>query len=99
MTIKQKLVDYKKWRKKAVKDPEVQKALQETDDDPAIDIALQLIQLREKHRLTQGQLARKLHTSQQAVARLESLSYTGYSLKVLARIADVFDKKLKIQFV
>ena len=97
--MKQKLVDFRQWRKKALKDPEVKKALAEADEDPAVNIALQLIRLREKHHLTQSQLARKLHTSQQAIARLESLNYAGYSLKILERIAEVFDKKLRVQFV
>lgn len=97
--MKRKLVDYRKWRRKALQDPEVRKALQESDDDPAIAVALQLIRMRGKHRLTQAQLARKLHTSQQAIARLESLSYTGYTLKVLGRIAEAFNKRLRVQFV
>ncbi|MBI3548231.1 MAG: helix-turn-helix transcriptional regulator [Elusimicrobia bacterium] len=97
--MKQKLVDYRQWRKKALKDPEVKKALAEAEEDPAVEIACQLIRLREQHHLTQAQLARKLRTSQQAIARLESLNYAGYSFKVLERIAEVFHKKLKVQFV
>jgi len=97
--MKQKLVDYRQWRTKALKDPAVKKALQEADDDPAVAIALQLIQLRQTHCWTQVQLAQKLRTSQQAIARLESLNYAGYSLKILERIAATFNKKLKIQFV
>lgn len=97
--MKQKLIDYRKWRSKALKDPEVRKAYEAGDDDPAINIALQLIRLREKHHLTQAQLARKLHTSQQAIARLESLNYTGYTLKVLERIAEAFHKTLRVHFV
>lgn len=96
--MKQKLVDYREWRAKALRDPLVRKALEE-EDDAAIDIALQLIRLREKHGWTQSQLARKLGTSQQAVARLESLSYAGYTLKVLEKIAGAFNKRLKVEFV
>ena len=97
--MKQKLIDYRKWRKKALRDPGVKKAFEETDEDPAVDIALQLIRLRQKDGLTQVQLAQKLHTSQQAIARLESLSYEGYSLKILEKIAGVFNKRLKVQFI
>lgn len=97
--MKQKLVDFRQWRAKALKDPAVLKAHREPDDDPAIEIALQLIRLRKRHGWTQAQLARKLHTSQQAVARLESLDYAGYSLKILSKIAQAFNKKVRIQFV
>ena len=37
--------------------------------------------------------------SQQALARLESLSYKGHSLRSLARIARACGKKLRIDFV
>lgn len=97
--MRHKLIDYRQWRAKALKDPAVRKAVEEADDDPAIAIALQMIRLREKQGWTQAQLARKLHTSQQAIARLESLNYTGYTLRVLEKIADAFNKKLKVQFV
>lgn len=97
--MKQKLIDYRQWRAKALKDPAVRRAVQEADDDPAIGIALQLIHLRARQGWTQAQLARKLHTSQQAIARLESLNYEGYTLKVLERIAEAFNKSLKVRFV
>ena len=93
-----KLVDYREWRTKALRDPAVRKALEE-EDDAAINIALQLIRLRERHGWTQSQLARKLRTSQQAVARLESLNYAGYTLKVLEKIAGAFKKRLRVEFV
>ena len=96
--MKRRLVDYRCWRSNALKAPAVRKALQE-DDDRAVGIALQLIRLRERNGWTQAQLARKLNTSQQAVARLESLDYAGYTLRVLERIAGAFHKKLRVQFV
>lgn len=97
--MRQKLIGYRQWRAKALKDPAVRKALEESKDDPAISIALQLIRLRGKHGWTQAKLARKLHTSQQAIARLESLSYGGYTLKILEKIAEAFNKRLKVRFV
>lgn len=97
--MKVKLVDYRQWRSKALKDPAVKKAMEEGDDDPAVAIALQLIRLREARGWTQSQLAKKLGTSQQAVARLESLSYGGYTLKVLAKIAEAFNRRLRVEFV
>jgi transcriptional regulator with XRE-family HTH domain len=52
-------------------------------------VALQLAALREKAGLSQKDLARKLHTSQQNISRLESPSYEGHSLTMLRRVADV----------
>lgn len=97
--MKQKLMDYQTWRAKAIKDPAVRRALREADDDPAVNIALQLIRLRRERGWTQAELAGRLRTSQQAIARLESLDYAGYSLALLGRIAEAFDKRLKVQFV
>ena len=95
---KKKLVEYRKWRKKALRDPDVRKAYEEADDDPFLEVATQLIRLREKNRLTQAQLAKKLKTSQQAVARLESLNYRGHSLQTLEKIAQLYNKTLLVQF-
>jgi DNA-binding XRE family transcriptional regulator len=54
----------------------------------AWDVALQLAALREEAGLSQKDLARKLHTSQQQISRLESPSYEGHSLSMLRRVAD-----------
>ena len=99
MNKKQKFYTHKDWFREQMKDPEFVKALHEPDDDPFIEIAYQLVQLRNKCNLTQKELARKMRTSQQAVARMESPSYRGYSLQTLAKVARVCEKKIKFQFV
>ena len=55
----------------------------------AWDVALQIAALREKAGFSQRDLARKLHTSQQQISRLESPSYEGHSLSMLRRVANV----------
>ena len=85
---------YKKWRKKALQDQNVRKAYEAADDDPFIEVAHQLLQLRKKAGWTQKQLANIIGTSQQAIARLESLDYRGHSLSTLEKIAAAFHKKL-----
>jgi transcriptional regulator with XRE-family HTH domain len=55
----------------------------------AWDVALQIAALREKAGLSQKDLARKLHTSQQQISRLESPAYEGHSLSILRRVAEV----------
>ena len=90
---------YRDWRKKALKDPEVRKALEAPDDDPFLEVAYRMLQLRKKAGWTQKRLAAAIGTSQQAIARLESMDYRGHSLTTLEKIAQAFHKKLRVQFV
>jgi transcriptional regulator with XRE-family HTH domain len=62
----------------------------------AWDVALQLAALREKAGLSQKELARKLHTSQQNISRLESPSYEGHSLVMLRRVAEVLGATVRV---
>jgi len=62
----------------------------------AWDVALQIAALREKAGLSQKQLAKKLHTSQQQISRLESPSYEGHSLSMLRRVAHALNAKVRV---
>jgi DNA-binding XRE family transcriptional regulator len=62
----------------------------------AWDVALQLAALREKAGLSQRDLARKLHTSQQNISRLESPSYEGHSLTMLRRVAEILGATIRV---
>ncbi len=62
----------------------------------AWDVALQIAALREKAGLSQRDLARKLHTSQQNISRLESPSYEGHSLSMLRRVADILGANVRV---
>jgi transcriptional regulator with XRE-family HTH domain len=62
----------------------------------AWDVALQIAALRQKAGLSQKDLARKLHTSQQQISRLESPSYEGHSLSMLRRVADVLGATVRV---
>ena len=61
-------------------------------------MALQIAALRERAGLSQKDLARKLHTSQQQISRLESASYEGHSLSMLRRVAKVLSAKVRVVF-
>jgi ribosome-binding protein aMBF1 (putative translation factor) len=52
-----------------------------------IDLAMLLREMREGAGLTQSELARKVGTTQSAIARLEDAEYIGHSLRMLERIA------------
>jgi len=54
-------------------------------------IAMEVIALRQKHNLTQKELAERVGTSQPAIARLESGNYRNLSLSFLRRIAEALN--------
>ena len=64
----------------------------------AWDVALKIAALREKAGLSQKELARKLHTSQQQISRLESPAYEGHSLSMLRRVAHALNAEVKVVF-
>jgi ribosome-binding protein aMBF1 (putative translation factor) len=64
----------------------------------AWDVALQVAALREQAGLSQGQLARKLKTSQQQISRLESPAYEGHSLNTLRRVASALHSRVRVVF-
>jgi DNA-binding XRE family transcriptional regulator len=96
---KTKLTTFDIYKKQAFRDPSFRKALQEPSGDPFLDVAYRLIVLRRELGFTQAQLAQRIHISQQALARLESLNYKGHSLRSLDKIARACGRKLRIDFV
>ena len=61
-----------------------------------IDLALLVREMRENAGLTQADLARKVGSTQSAIARLEDAEYTGHSLTMLERIAVACGVALKL---
>lgn len=68
------------------------------EEEAYTSVAIQIARLRERQGLTQGELAKRLHTTQQTISRLENPHNNSYSLRTLIRVAQVLNKKLKIQF-
>jgi transcriptional regulator with XRE-family HTH domain len=64
----------------------------------AWDVSLQLAALREKAGLSQKELARQLHTTQQQISRLESPGYEGHSLSMLRRVAGALQSEVRVTF-
>jgi DNA-binding Xre family transcriptional regulator len=64
----------------------------------AAELAIQLVTLREKRKLTQTELADLMGTTQQTISRLESGEYEGFTLKTLAAIARATNADLEIHF-
>jgi DNA-binding XRE family transcriptional regulator len=80
-----------------LKDPEFKAHYQE--ERQALKLAMKISKLREKKGLSQQQMAKLMGTSQQAVSRIESGEYEGFTLKTLEKIAEATGTKVKIEFV
>lgn len=64
----------------------------------ATSLAHQIRVLRIQRGWTQGQLAKKLKSTQAAVSRLEDPSYGSMNLKTLLELGQVFDVALNVRF-
>ena len=80
-----------------IKDPEFKAHYQE--ERQALKLAMKIAGLREKNGLSQQQLAKLMGTSQQAISRIESGEYEGFTLKTLEKIVEATGMRVKIEFV
>jgi putative transcriptional regulator len=62
-------------------------------------MAMRIAELREQKGLSQQQLAKLMGTSQQAISRIESGEYDGFTLKTLEKIAEATGMRVKVEFV
>jgi len=63
-----------------------------------VRLAIQIARLRQKGKITQVQLARKIGVSQQFVARLENSQTTVPSLRTLEKVAHALNKHVYVDF-
>ena len=61
-------------------------------------LAVQVRQLREKHRWTQAELGAEAGMQQVQVSRVEDSDYTGSKISTLSRLARAFDVALIVRF-
>lgn len=80
---------------KRLKNPEFRKAWEETEAE--YQLAKKLIEARLRNKLSQRELAEKVHTSQAAISRVEAMRGNP-SLDLLKRIAEALNTKLQISF-
>jgi len=67
------VISFEAWRKRALKNPAVKKEYDALEEEYArAALAGELIGARARAKLTQAQVARRMGTSQSAVARMES---------------------------
>lgn len=63
-----------------------------------LKVGEEIRRVRCEKKLTQGQLAKMIGTSQSTIARLENADNFSYSMKTLLKISGVLDKELSIAF-
>ena len=79
-----KAYDYKAILKEELQDPEFRRAYEESEEEFAV--AKEIIRLRMEKGWTQRELAERAHTSQPAIARLESGNYRNVSMSFLRKL-------------
>ena len=79
-----KTYDYNDLLKEQLQDPDFRKAYEESEEEFAV--AKEVIRLRMAKGWTQRELAERAHTSQPAIARLESGNYRNVSLSFLRKL-------------
>ena len=57
----------------------------------------QIVELREKLRLTQGELAERIGVSQPFIARIENDEASNLSLETLVKIVEALDGEIEIR--
>jgi DNA-binding XRE family transcriptional regulator len=89
-------VKFKDYLKEELKDPEFREAFDE--EEVYASLAIQIAKIRQKKKLTQKELAKRLHTTQQTISRLENIYNKSYSLQTLIKLARILDKRVSVKF-
>jgi len=90
-----KINRYAEFKKRALSRPEVRESFEEGLD--WLKLAASVAALREQLGLTQTQLAKKIHTSQSVISRIENGD--NVELKTLQEVARALNAKIKIELV
>jgi ribosome-binding protein aMBF1 (putative translation factor) len=96
MKRKMKLGRFEDWLKKEQKDPQFRRGYEH--EKRGVFLSYRILTLREKLGLSQAKMAERMGTSQQAVARLESGEYEGFTLKTLEKVAEALGTELVVDF-
>jgi len=94
---KNKVRTFQSRLREDMKDPDFKKHYQE--ERQALKLAMKIAELRDQKGLSQQELAKLMGTSQQAISRIESGKYEGFTLKTLEKIAGATGMRVKIEFV
>lgn len=94
--MKQKALYLDDWLREKLKKPGFRKHFRQAR--LAVEVAHQIVLLREKFGISQGELARRMGTKQQTISRLESGAYEGFTLKTLMKIAEATRTQVVVTF-
>ena len=89
-------INFQSYLKEQLKNPKVRKHYDEAGKQ--LEIAYQILQLRKKVGISQAELAKRLGTTQSNIARIET-GQQNFTTATLQKIAEAFDRDLKIEFV
>jgi len=89
-------VKFKDYLKKELEDPEFSEAFDE--EEVYASLAIQIAKIRQEQKLSQKELAKRLHTTQQTISRLENIHNKSYSLQTLIKLGRILDKRVSVKF-
>ncbi len=91
------MVNFRVIERELMKRPGVRKAVEDLKHDPEFALLDRIIEKRKEEGLTQAKLAKKMKTTQSAVARFEA-GDTNPTLDFLKKLADALGTDMKITF-
>lgn len=87
--------DWNELKREWLKDPEFKKLYEESQ--PEFEIAKAIIRARIDRKMTQKELAKRMHTTQSVISRVEQAG-TSPSISFLKRAAKALNASLQIRF-
>lgn len=88
-----KNITWKEHKKELLKDEKLKEELRKLE--PEFELARQIMKLRIRKKLTQSELARRAHTSQVVISRLEN-AQANPSLGLIKRIFKALGKDIRV---
>jgi len=85
---------FQEWLNDQLKSPSFRKSYEK--EHVRASLALRISQLRRQKHITQAELARRLHTTQQTVSDIETFKHLNITLGTLQRIAEALHARLRI---
>ena len=83
------------YKAEQMKNPEFKKAWD--DLEPEFELLGSMIKARERKKISQAELAKRLGTKQSAISRLERGAFSKATVETLKKIADALDSTLVIK--
>jgi ribosome-binding protein aMBF1 (putative translation factor) len=95
--MKRKRMYFDDWLKEQLKNPRLKKAYEQ--EDVRARLAVRITELRREKKLSQAELARRLHTTQQVVSDIETFRHANLTLLTLQKIAQALNSRLVVDLV